>query len=206
MIRSHHQRFRGRHAALAMLGLLLSSGGCGDRQTPQLPPERPTTVTIKNLGSGSIYLGDNELSFDVRDAAGNKLSPDTGWGGIPCVRCDEACANTMFGDPMPVWLEVAAGGAISLDWDGRLYRRSTTGCSCDLACFDARTIGPGDYTFVVRYETTLPRAYEPYHSRNRGDGKVRWSGSGLGTASPTLTDEHAVSYGGQRTITLEVTP
>jgi len=177
--------------------LALLSVGCGE----SVLPARPVVVEVDNQSTASVYLAGDKLSFHILDGGGQVWRPDTARAPL-CSRCDEVCDGTVTADPIPIWIEVPAGGSISLAWEGRLYRRSETGCRCGWSCFEPAFFADGDYELVVEYELELPEGLGPYDPLDMGDGVLRWRGSEMGTAEPGQTRTYPITFEGQSSIAI----
>lgn len=181
----------------ALIAALLAVG-CDDAV---LVPARPVTIELTNQSGGALFLAADHLSFHLLDSGGVEWRPDGYWAPL-CSDCEEACDSDTHGDPSPVWLEVPAGEAASLSWQGRLYRVSETPCGCGYQCLEVAAFDDGDYELVLEYELELPEGWGPYYPMEREDGLPGWRGAGMGWAYPQQSHTYPFTFEGQPSLVL----
>ena len=185
---------------LMMTSLLASLlAGCG----AQDPEANPIQVGVRNQSHSSIYVGANSLPLKIKDFSGTWWDADAGFSGLTCSQCDQQCENNLHGDPAPTWIEIPSGQTLPLSWDGRLYERLDGGCHCGITCYQPMPFQPGNYTFEVSFDQSLPPERQPYTSYPSHNGTLKtWSGSGLGTAASKQFRIFRLTYDGETEINL----
>lgn len=147
----------------------------GDAGAPQ-----PVVVELVNTGSDAVQL-DGSYNLDcgapyykLQDATGAEVLDRPPFLACRCSSCSSsACMG--IADSGPAFLEIPAGGAVRVTWEGLRYA-STEGC--EAGCLAGTPAEDGPFTLVVRYRRgglACPEGDEPMVadiSPPDGDGQL----------------------------------
>lgn len=177
--------------------------------TPDATTAAPVQVIIENAGASPLYIDGLSAPFAVRDAAGTRRHPEVPFGSFACARCAEQCSdNPMHGDPAPCYVEIPAGAAVTLTWDGELHEGDGQCTECTKQCHQSKgRIPAGEHVFEVPFRAALDDAYT-YHEANCAyppiQGAPQWQGDGIGVPQFDQQAELQVSFDGGAEIRLRL--
>lgn len=159
--------------ALAM-ALGCPSNGSGGDDDDDYFYAGPVKIYLSNMGSESLFISYYEATFEAVDSEGFHTVSHPPENQAPCDDC--WCG---YREVIAHALEIPPGITANTQfWVGKLYDPDPTTCDCGSGtntCFEPVYLVPGDYTFIFRYDLSLPNGFEWYEDNTNLDGGIVWS-------------------------------